>query len=347
MNSAILFRQLFDPESSSYTYLLADRKTKQGILIDPVKEQFERDIKLIQELGIKLKYVLDTHVHADHITSTGLFKAKFPALKSVFGAAAEVSCADISIADGDELHFGSYAIKALATPGHTAGCTSFYAEGMVFTGDTLLIRGCGRTDFQQGDAEQLYHSVQQKLYTLDDETLVYPAHNYNGLMVSSIAEEKRFNPRLALDKSQSEFIDIMHNLNLAAPKKIGIAAPANGRCGFSQKLENNKEENFSMTDLHQRIADLPENELVIDVRSKEEFELGRVPGSRNISVEFIADYAEELKNFERLFLVCGSGKRALAAFIVLASKGLNNLILMSGSGLKDWQEQGFELERSI
>ena len=226
----MIFRQMFDYETWTYTYLLYDPQNMEGILIDSVLEQVDRDVKQIEELGVKLKYNLETHVHADHITGADGIRQKTGAAV-VYGAGAKVPCSDINMNDGDELEFGRFTVKALSTPGHTDGCTSYYVEGMVFTGDAMLIRGCGRTDFQQGSSNSLYESVNQKLFTLPDETLVYPAHDYKGMQVSSIGEEKKYNPRLGGGKSKPDFIEIMDNLNLAKPKKIDVAVPANMKCG--------------------------------------------------------------------------------------------------------------------
>ena len=235
MNYPILFRQLFDSDSSTYTYLLADSETKEAILIDPVDDCFERDLKLIVELELNLKYILETHVHADHITAITKFRQKLPDFQIVFGQNANVECADIQIAHGEKLEFGKQVLTAIATPGHTAGCTSYHVNDMVFTGDALMIRGCGRTDFQGGSAKQLYESVTNHLFSLADHTLLYPAHNYNGVMVSTIGEEKQWNPRLGQNKSLQEFVDTMENLNLAPPKKLAQAVPANMRCGLVSK----------------------------------------------------------------------------------------------------------------
>lgn len=226
----LLFRQMFESESCTFTYLLADMKTKEGIIIDTVAEKHERDLKIIEELGIKLKYVIDTHVHADHVTGAGLLRDKTGA-KSVIGKNASVGCIDMGINDGEELHFGAFTIKAIATPGHTNGCTCYLVDNMVFTGDTLLIRGCGRTDFQEGSPESLHKSINEKLFTLPGNTIVYPGHNYIGLQWSSIDEEKTHNPRLGGGKSLNEFKEIMDNLKLDYPKKIDVAVPANKKCG--------------------------------------------------------------------------------------------------------------------
>jgi len=226
----MIFRQLFDQETWTYTYLLADADSREAVLIDSVQEQAERDLRLLQELGLTLKYLLETHVHADHITGVTRLKAAFPAAQSLVSEHSGADCADRLLQDGDRIQVGGFELQVLATPGHTNGCVSYYTPGKVFTGDTLLIRGCGRTDFQEGDAGQLYDSVTQKLFSLPAETLVYPAHNYVGLTVSSIAEEKQHNLRLA-HKSRAEFIQLMSELNLPQPKKIMESVPANLKCG--------------------------------------------------------------------------------------------------------------------
>jgi sulfur dioxygenase len=226
----MLFKQLFDQETGTYTYLIADKATKEAVLIDSVREQAERDAKLIQELGLTLKYFLETHIHADHVTAVSDLKKVFPQALSVVSAQGGAPCADILVHEGDEISFGAFTIKVLETPGHTDSCVSYVMNDRVFTGDALLIRGCGRTDFQQGSPERLYASVTQKLFTLPGETLVFPAHNYVGFTVSSIQEEKTLNPRLA-NTSEAEFIKIMNQLNLPKPKRIEEAVPANLNCG--------------------------------------------------------------------------------------------------------------------
>jgi len=226
----VTFRQFFDLESSTYTYLLADQELQCAALIDPVKEQAGRDLKTLDELGLKLRYAIDTHVHADHISALGLLRER-TGCQTAMAASGGADCADIGLVDGQELQLGALSLRALTTPGHTQGCLSFYVPklGMVFTGDALLIRGCGRTDFQQGDAATLYKSVWTKLFTLPAETLVFPGHDYKGLTASSIGEEKRWNPRLS--KPEAKFIEIMKSLNLPQPKKIQDAVPANLACG--------------------------------------------------------------------------------------------------------------------
>lgn len=230
----MLFKQLFDQETGTYTYLIADEKTKEAVLIDSVREQAERDAKLIQELGLDLKYFLETHIHADHVTAVSELKQVFPQAKSVISTNGGVDCADILVKEGDTVEFGDLKITVMETPGHTDSCVSYVMNDRVFTGDALLIRGCGRTDFQQGSAKKLYESVKQKLFKLPGDTLVFPAHNYVGFTVSSIQEEQTLNPRLA-KTSEAEFVEIMENLNLPKPKRIDEAVPANLQCGKTQE----------------------------------------------------------------------------------------------------------------
>jgi len=224
----MIVRQLFDKDSSTFTYLLADPATADAVLIDPVREQLERDLSLIRELGLTLRFVVETHVHADHVTAAGLLRARTGA-KTVAGRAG-APCADLHVTDGDIIVFGESTLKVLETPGHTDDSLSLVAEGCVFTGDTLFVRGTGRADFQNGDPEQLYASITEKLFALPEETIVWPGHDYRGHTSTTIGEEKRWNPRLA-GKSREEFVAIMRALKLPAPKKLEEAVPENRRCG--------------------------------------------------------------------------------------------------------------------
>ncbi|XP_034030036.1 persulfide dioxygenase ETHE1, mitochondrial [Thalassophryne amazonica] len=229
----LFFRQLFETESSTYTYLLADTETKEAVLIDPVLETIERDLTLINELRLTLKLAVNTHCHADHITSTGLMKKRLAGLKSAISKFSGAS-ADVLLSEGDKITFGKHCLTVRETPGHTDGCVTLVSgdDRMAFTGDALLIRGCGRTDFQQGSAEKLYESIHKKIFTLPDQCLIYPAHDYKGQTVSTVGEERKFNPRLT--KSLEEFVDIMNNLNLPKPHKMDIAVPANLVCGVHE-----------------------------------------------------------------------------------------------------------------
>lgn len=226
----MLFRQLFDSETSTYTYLIGDEGTKEAVLVDPVLEQVERDRQLLQELGLTLVYCLETHIHADHITATGRLR-ELTGCQGIVPKNAQAKCADRFLGDGERLGVGSVEIKAIATPGHTDSHNAYLINGdRVMTGDALLIRGCGRTDFQSGDAATLYDSITQKLFVLPEETLVYPGHDYRGHSVSTIEEEKNYNPRFS-GKTKANFIELMASLNLPNPKKIMEAVPANERCG--------------------------------------------------------------------------------------------------------------------
>lgn len=226
----MIFRQLYEPLSSTYTYLLGDPDSGLAILIDPVIAAMDRDLAEVHRLGLKLAYTLDTHIHADHITAA--LEMKW-AVGSKIAAPAydQLPCADVGIEEGTPLRVGSVILHPLHTPGHTDGHFAYLFDDRVFTGDALLIEGCGRTDFQNGDADALYRSVNEKLFTLPDETLVYPAHDYKERFVSSIAQEKRRNPRLGEGKTLEEFKDIMRNLNLPYPRFIDYAVPGNRQCG--------------------------------------------------------------------------------------------------------------------
>jgi glyoxylase-like metal-dependent hydrolase (beta-lactamase superfamily II) len=226
-----IFRQLFDTESSTFTYLLGDAASGEAVLIDPVLERVDRDLALVEELGLRVKYVLDTHVHADHVTGAGEIRRRTRARTGV-AAAAKVPCVDLALKEGDTVDFGSFEIRVLETPGHTDGCLSFVCGNRVFTGDALTIRAAGRTDFQEGSASRLYSSLTEKLFRLPDDTLVYPGHDYQGQTSSTIGEEKRFNRRIGGGKTLEEFVETMNGLNLPPPKKIETAVAANLKCGL-------------------------------------------------------------------------------------------------------------------
>ncbi|MDT8282589.1 MAG: MBL fold metallo-hydrolase [Gammaproteobacteria bacterium] len=224
--------QLFDPTTSTYSYLLWDENTRQAALIDSVKQQVERDTTLIRQLGLKLKYALETHIHADHVTGSGPLRETFNCAVAVHKNS-ESTCADILLSDGDSLTLGDEVIDIIYTPGHTNTDISYHVGDALFTGDALLIDGCGRTDFQSGDSNALYHSITQKLFTLDDETTVYPGHDYNGFTSSTIGREKAFNSRLGNNISEQAFITIMDSLILEPPARIDIAVPGNLQCGLN------------------------------------------------------------------------------------------------------------------
>jgi len=309
----MIFKQLFDGESSTYTYLLADNETKEGVIIDSVKENIERDLQLINELGVKLLYTIETHIHADHITATKQISESTGA-KTVAPWMSEVPCADILIKDGETLKFGKYQLKAIYTPGHTNTCMSYLVEDKVFTGDALFIRGTGRTDFQSGSAKDLYSSIKNKLYSLPDNTLVYPGHDYKGRTVTTIGEEKLFNPRINIHSSQEDFINKMNSLNIANPKKIHEAVPANLKCGSSDHV-------------------------YIDVRSLDEHNSGSIPGAICIPHEKISENLSQIPKDKEVILFCRSGKRSAKAKEELVKHGYKNIKEIEG-GFVAWSESG-------
>ncbi len=227
----MIFRQLFDTDSSTYTYILVDEVTHKAAIVDSVIHHVDRDLSVLAALNGKLEWILDTHVHADHITGAFELRKKTKA-QIALGKAANLSCADRLLDDGDEILIGNIPCKVLSTPGHTNGCTSYYVNNsMIFTGDALLIGGCGRTDFQEGSSEKLFHSIREKIFGLPDSTIVYPAHDYKEKTSTTIGEEKKSNPRLKLSNTKEQFIDIMKNLKLDEPKNMHKAVPANIKCG--------------------------------------------------------------------------------------------------------------------
>jgi sulfur dioxygenase len=232
----MLFRQLIDFETNTYTYLIADEGSKEAALIDPVIEQVDRDYQLIKSLGLQLKYSIDTHVHADHITGTAKLR-ELTSCKGVVPEHAKTKCADIFFKDGEVINLGEIEIKAIYTPGHT-DCHNTYLvnNNILLTGDSLFIKGCGRTDFQSGSSSLMYDSVVNKLFSLPNNTLVYPGHDYKGYTSSTIAEEKKANPRF-LGKNLNQFIELMNNLNLPNPKKIMEAVAANQHCGDMKEIQ--------------------------------------------------------------------------------------------------------------
>lgn len=228
----MIFRQLFDHESSTYTYLVAERQGREALLIDPVIEHTAAYVELIEQLDLRLVLAVDTHIHADHVTALGSLRER-TGCTSAMGEMTRTECVSMHFGDGDRLKIDGLAIDVVYTPGHTDDSYSFVLPDRVFTGDTLLIRGTGRTDFQNGDPAAQYDSLFDTLLRLPDDTLVYPAHDYNGRTVSSIAEERRWNPRLQVADKQA-YVDLMNGLRLENPRLMDVAVPANLSCGLRQ-----------------------------------------------------------------------------------------------------------------
>lgn len=352
----ILFRQVFDPQSSTYSYLLADPDTREAVLIDSVYEQVGRDAALIEELGLRLIATLETHVHADHVTGASLLKSRF-ASRILLAAAARANGADQGLADGDEIAFGAHRLSVRETPGHTDGCLTYVLDGgvMAFTGDCLLIRGCGRTDFQQGDARKLFRSVRDRIFSLPDDCLIYPAHDYRGLTVSSVAEEKRFNPRLGGEIGESDFIGYMQNLGLPHPKQMDIAVPANMRCGRSDALAVQGEAP-DWAPLHLTFAGIWEIEphwleehlgavTVLDVREASEFNgaLGHLPGARLIPLGDLSARLGEVPRDKPIVAVCRAGGRSAQATVLLGKAGIARVANLPG-GMLRWRALGLMTE---
>jgi glyoxylase-like metal-dependent hydrolase (beta-lactamase superfamily II)/rhodanese-related sulfurtransferase len=335
-----MFRQLFDPESSTYTYLLADDATHQAVIIDPVLEQTARDLKLLRDHGLKLVFTLETHVHADHVTGAN-------ALKQATGAKTAVSrdCNaqgyDRLLQDGDVVLFGQQEIVVIATPGHTPGSVCFLWQDRLFTGDTLLIGGCGRTDFQNGSAEALWNSVTAKLFALDEQTLVYPGHDYKERRVSTIAEERRFNARFS-GKSREEFLEVMANLNLAMPKRIHEAVPENlgGGTRVAAAAQSAPSPVLSVSPQQYMDADHA-GSVLLDVRTPGEFEAVRVAGAVNMPLDRVdaAAIAARFGAGATIYCICQTGTRSQIAASRLRGAGLHNVVHVDG-GTNAWSSAG-------
>src|SRR6266436_3935109 len=345
----MFFKQLFDPASSTLTYLIADDSSHEAVLIDPVTEQVEREVHLLREHGLALRYTLETHVHADHVTAA-------QALKQATGAQTAV-CHDCMaqgydrlLRDGDVILFGKEEILTIATPGHTPGSVSYLWRDRVFTGDTLLIGGCGRTDFQNGSAEALWTSITEKLFALDEQILVYPAHDYKGRRVSSIGEERRFNGRVA-GKTREEFLSVMNNLNLPMPARIHEAVPANleggaGQPAVASVLAQPKVavQSVSAKQLAQALG-APGVHL-LDVRTPGEFEALRIAGAVNVPLDSLdpAALRASIGTDDPVYVVCQTGTRSQFAAAELRAAGFRRVVHVDG-GTNAWAVAGLPVER--
>jgi glyoxylase-like metal-dependent hydrolase (beta-lactamase superfamily II)/rhodanese-related sulfurtransferase len=353
----VIFRQLFDPQSSTYTYLLADSATREAVLIDPVFDHARRDAALVEELGLRLLHTLETHVHADHVTGAWLLKRRFGS-KITLSKEGGAEGGDSYLADGDRVPFGKRSLEARATPGHTGGCITYVLDdrSMAFSGDALLIRGCGRTDFQQGDARRLFRSVRDKLFSLPDACLIYPGHDYRGLTSSSVGEEKMYNPRLAETIGEDDFAGYMTHLGLPHPKLMDVAVPANLRCGKPEKEESMDHTDTDWAPLSYTFAgiwELQPNWLeenldrvqIVDVREPDEFKgvLGHVPKAKLIPLGSLAEKAKELSKEKPIVVVCRSGARSAQATVMLRNAGFSKVANLAG-GMLRWRGQRFPVE---
>ncbi|MDA0823951.1 MAG: MBL fold metallo-hydrolase [Proteobacteria bacterium] len=350
----LIFRQLFDQESSTYTYLLGDSETNDAVMIDSVYEQAGRDRALLDELGLQLRFVLDTHCHADHVTGAWVLK-RHTGAKIGVSHAAGVEGADLLLVHGQHITFGSRYLEVRETPGHTNGCVTFVLddETLAFTGDTLLIRGCGRTDFQQGDARTMYRSIQTQILALPERTKLYPAHDYKGITMTSVAEEKKFNPRLGGQISEQDFVGYMDNLGLPHPKQIDIAVPANLRCGRPENDEIAADNAPTWAPLKLTFAGLWEMDpqwleenlnavQILDVRETNEFcgPLGHIKNALHIPLGELAKRSTEIDPAIPVVAVCRAGARSAQAIVLLKRAGLVDCANLAG-GMLRWRDRGY------
>jgi glyoxylase-like metal-dependent hydrolase (beta-lactamase superfamily II)/rhodanese-related sulfurtransferase len=357
----LVFRQLFDPQSSTYTYLLADRPGGAAVLIDPVFGQVQRDAALIGELGLSLVATLETHVHADHVTGASMLQRRTGS-KIMLAAASGAEGADRYLAQDDVVAFGGRRLLVRATPGHTGGCLTYVLDdrSMAFTGDCLLIRGSGRTDFQGGDAAQMYRSIHEQIFALPDECLLYPAHDYRGLTVTSVAEERRFNPRIGGEIGIGDFTGYMKNLHLAHPKMIDVAVPANLRCGRPDGDGEEPAGEPEWAPLRLSFAGVWEIDphaleecaaghlglvQILDVREPDEFSgpLGHIRGAVLIPLGELSERAGELDRAQPVVTVCRAGGRSAQATVILREAGFTHLANLNG-GMLRWRAEGHPVE---
>lgn len=356
----MIFRQLFDRETCTYTYLLADPDTREAVLIDPVREQIERDVTLLEELGLTLRYTLETHIHADHVTSSGVLRQRLGS-RSVVSSAGGANCADIQADHGQTIRVGKVELEVRHTPGHTSGCVSYVLAdaSKVFTGDTLFIRGCGRTDFQQGDARLLYASVHDQIFSLPETCAVYPGHDYKGRTVSSVEEEKAHNPRLGGGRTAEDFVRIMEGLTLANPARIDVAVPANLKCGWlpADGPPPKPAVAAEWAPITRTATGIPEVSVrwthgqlggvrVIDVRRPDEWvgELGHVEGAELVTLDGLAAAASGWDRATPTVVICRSGGRSGRGAQLMEAMGFHHVVSMAG-GMLEWHAAGLPVSR--
>jgi sulfur dioxygenase len=345
----MIFRQLFDSVSGTYTYLLASRHGGEALIIDPVLEKVDRYLQLVAELDLKLVKAVDTHLHADHITGLGALRDRTRCI-TVMGEMSKVDVVSLRVAEGDKLAIEGVALDVLYTPGHTDDSYSFLMGDRVFTGDTLLIRGTGRTDFQNGNARAQYDSIFGKLLKLPEETLVFPAHDYKGDTVSTIGEEKRFNPRLQV-KSIDEYVDLMSNLKLPNPKMMDVAVPANMHVGLHQEEVAKRGWALSPAEA-MKLLDKPGLALVDLRETSERDKYGVIPGSLHAPYPELARnvqpggrlYALASSGDKRIVFYCAFGERSAMAVQAAHDAGLLSACHIAG-GLDAWKKAEGPVER--
>lgn len=332
----MIFRQLFDSVSSTYTYLMASREGGEALLIDPVLEKTDRYIKLMEELDLKLVKVLDTHVHADHITAMGALRDQTNCV-TVMGEQSPVDVVSMRVTDGDKVSIEGLDLHAMYTPGHTDDSYSFRMNDRVFTGDTLMIRGTGRTDFQNGDAGRQYDSIFGKLLQLPDNTLVFPAHDYKGDIVSTIAEERAYNPRLQVT-SRDHYIDVMNSLDLPNPKMMDVAVPENMKMGIN--LERQRE--FPSIEASQLMVKDHKNMLFVDLREDAEVaKTGMLPEAIRAPFSNLDDHLPMLakSGADHIVFYCAVGERSALAVKQSHDNGIQGCVHIPG-GFTAWKSAG-------
>ena len=350
----MIFRQLYDSTSSTYTYLLGCEGAREAVVIDPVYEQFDRDTALIRELGLRVLYVLDTHVHADHVTAAWRLRKALGAdvvLSDRYGAQGVTKGVD----HGDRICFGGCELEVRATPGHTAGCLTYVTgdHNMAFTGDCLMIRGAGRTDFQGGDVHTMWHSIREQIFSLPDHCLIYPGHDYAGRTVSTVGEERQYNPRIGGEAREEDFAGFMDNLGLPHPRLLEIAVPANLKSGEPDHPDEPAPQSWAPITIS--FAGIPEispvwvathhkDVHVLDVRSEAEYcgDLGHIDGAQLIPLSELRDRTDELPQDQPIVVACQSGRRSAMATNILKAAGFDKVANVTG-GMLQWCRLGLPI----
>jgi sulfur dioxygenase len=358
MFANLVFRQLFDAASSTYTYVLGDPRSRDAVLIDSVFEHHLRDVALLRELDLRLVVTVDTHCHADHVTGAWMMQQATGCRIAISRRyLPPIQGVDLPLDHGDQIVFGDRHVQVRATPGHTDGCMTLVLDDlrMAFTGDTLLIRGAGRCDFQHGSAHALYRSIVQQIFTLPDACLVFPAHDYSGRTVSSVAEERAHNPRIGGSADERDFVGFMENLNLPHPKQIDIAVPANLRSG--QPADGKVPRPADWGPVRQTYAGLLEVEPewvaehladvhVLDVRQPMEMQdsIGLIAGSQLIPLDELKARVSEIPREQPVIAVCHAGVRSGQATVILRSAGFDRCANLRG-GILLWSQLGLPTNR--